>query len=82
MKVFILISLLASLALASVDINSANEKELSSLKGIGAKKAAAIVAYREKHCFQNINELAKVKGISTKIIEKNKKDLKASKCKH
>ncbi len=82
MKIFIVVSLLASLALASVDINSANQKELSSLKGIGQKKAAAIIAYREGHCFKSINDLEKVKGISKKIIQNNKHDLKVSKCKH
>ena len=82
MKVFVLVSLLASLALASVDINSANTKELSSLKGIGVKKAAAIIAYREKHCFKSVDELVNVKGISVKIMEKNRNTLAAKGCKH
>ncbi len=82
MKILVLISLIVGFVWASVDINTADQKELSTLKGIGAKKAAAIVAYRKQHCFENIEELAKVKGISKKTIEKNKQSLKASKCKH
>ncbi|MEA1893281.1 MAG: helix-hairpin-helix domain-containing protein [Campylobacterota bacterium] len=64
-----------------VDINSANEKELSSLKGIGASKAKAIVEFRKGHCFKNTNELSLVKGIGKKTVEKNKDSFTASKCK-
>ena len=40
---------LSTAALAVVDINAANQEELQTLKGIGAKKAADIIAYREAH---------------------------------
>ena len=38
---------LSAAVLAAVDINLANQEELQQLKGIGAKKAADIIAYRE-----------------------------------
>lgn len=54
-----------------VDINSAGVSALSSLKGIGVKRAKAIIAYREAHGdFHSINDLSKVKGISKSAIEK------------
>lgn len=82
MKIVILVVLFVVSIFASVDINKANVKELSSLNGIGAKKADLIVKYRNQHkCFTNIDELVKVKGIGKKIIEKNRDDLEASKCK-
>lgn len=81
MKKLFLSLLLAGFAFASVDINSASVKELTSLKGIGKKKAEAIVAYRKKHCFKNVNELTKVKGIGEKILKKIKKEITAGKCK-
>ena len=81
MKKLSLLLLGFSLAFSAVDINTASVKELSTLKGIGEKKAKAIVEYRKKHCFKNVNELTKVKGIGPKFLEKNKKNLKASRCK-
>lgn len=52
-----------------VDINHADAKALATLKGIGAKKAAAIVAYRTAHgSFQSINDLSHVKGIGDKAL--------------
>ncbi len=82
MKIIALLLLGLSFLFASVDINHADAKELTTLKGIGAKKAQIIVAYRKEHkCFKTVNELVKVKGISTKTLEKNRTNLTATKCK-
>ena len=81
MKILGLLLVAFSLVFGAVDINSANVKELSSLKGIGAKKAEAIVAYRKSHCFKNVDEIVKVKGIGKKFLEKNRKNLHAGACK-
>ena len=81
MKYFI-ITLLTTLTLfATVDINHATLKELTSLKGIGVKKAEAIVVYRKAHCFKNVNEIVKVKGIGQKFLEKHQKELQVKSCK-
>lgn len=57
-----------------VNINTASAEELQhALKGIGEKKAQAIVAYREQHGhFISIEQLTEVKGIGKAIVEKNK----------
>jgi competence protein ComEA len=69
-------------AYASVAINNAGVKELSSLNGIGEKKAQEIVSYRKAHgCFNSIQDLTKVKGIGSKTIEKNKGSLVLGECK-
>ena len=82
MKKFLTIILLIStFAIASVDINTASVKELTTLKGIGKKKAEAIVTYRKTHCFKNVDELTRVKGIGKKLLEKNKKEITVGKCK-
>ncbi len=82
MKILAILVLGMSLLFGAVDINNANTKDLSTLKGIGPKKAEAIVAYRNKHCFKNVDEIVKVKGIGAKFLEKNRKDLKAGACKN
>lgn len=56
-----------------IDINSADEDELSKLYGIGKSRAKAIIEYRENNGgFFTVEELANISGISEKIIEKNK----------
>ena len=80
MKQLLLILLLSVLAFASVDINNASLKQLTTLKGIGKKKAEAIVSYRNKYCFKSIDELTKVKGIGRKILEKNRSTIEVGKC--
>jgi competence protein ComEA len=42
------------------------------MSGIGIKKAEAIIAYREANGhFESISQLAKVKGIGSKTIDRN-----------
>lgn len=56
-----------------VNINSATVDQLDTLKGIGPKKAQAIVDYRTQNGnFKSIDDLGSVKGISQKIIAENK----------
>lgn len=55
----------------SVNLNSANAEQLSSLPGVGIKKAEAIIAYRELNGeFESIEELVNVKGIGPKVLAK------------
>ena len=56
-----------------VNINTADAQTLSkNIKGVGLKKAQAIVAYREKNGeFKKIEDLKKVKGIGARLLEKN-----------
>jgi competence protein ComEA len=60
-----------------VNINSADAKSIAdALTGIGIKKAEAIVKYRtEKGAFNTVEDLANVKGIGQKTLDKNKKDI-------
>ncbi len=81
MKILAIIALSIGLLFGAVDINNASAKELNSLKGIGAKKAEAIVSFRKGHCFKTVDELVKVKGIGKKIVEKNRATLEVGECK-
>ncbi len=59
-----------------IHLNQANVNEFQQLKGIGEKKAQAIVEYRQKNgSFKNIDEIKNVKGIGPAIFEKNKSHL-------
>lgn len=82
MKFLVMMLVGLSLLYASVNINTADKDELMSLKGIGAKKAEAILEYRSINCFKSIEEIANVKGIGEKFIIKNKDNINLSGCKH
>ena len=57
-----------------ININTADATELQQLSGIGEKKAADIIKYREENgSFQAVEDLTKVSGIGEKTLE-NLKD--------
>jgi len=70
----LLLACVASLALwgqawAVVDLNSADETLLRTVKGIGPVKAKAILSYRAKNGpFRSVTDLRKVKGFGAKTI--------------
>lgn len=56
-----------------VNINTATTQELQTLPGIGASRAADIIAYREKQGkFKDTAEIMKVSGIKESVYEKIK----------
>jgi competence protein ComEA len=63
---------------AKIDLNKADAKTLSkSVKGIGQKRAEAVVKYREDHGkFKSIEDLAKVKGFGHRFVQSHLSKLK------
>jgi competence protein ComEA len=61
-----------------VNINTADATALAkALNGVGPAKAKAIVSYREKNGpFKTVDQLAMVDGITQKLIDKNRADIK------
>ncbi len=61
-----------------VNINTADATALAkALTGVGPAKAKAIVSYREKNGpFKSVDQLAMVEGITQKLIDKNRADIK------
>jgi len=54
-----------------VNINQADINQLSTIKGIGSKKAQAIIDYRTKNGnFVDLQDLSKVKGIGSSTVKK------------
>lgn len=61
----------ASGAPALVDLNRAGLTELTSLPGIGQKRAEAILAFRAAHGgFQSVSQLLHIKGIGRAMLRK------------
>lgn len=56
-----------------VNVNTATVEQLQTIKGIGDKTSAAIVAYRNEHGdFKAVEGLTAVKGIGAKKLENAK----------
>jgi competence protein ComEA len=79
MRVFqaLLLSLLCAFAAHAaepVNINTADAATLAErLNGIGLSKAEAIVAYRNEHGpFKSVDQLADVRGVGLKTVDKNR----------
>jgi competence protein ComEA len=61
-----------------VNINTADAATLAkALNGVGPAKAKAIVSYRDKNGpFKSVDQLAMVEGITQKLIDKNRADIR------
>jgi competence ComEA-like helix-hairpin-helix protein len=58
-------------AAALIDLNHASVAELTSLPGIGEKRAEAILAFRDSHGgFQSVTQLLRIKGIGRAMLRK------------
>lgn len=59
-----------------ININTADQKQLESLTGIGPAKAARIIEYREKHGgFKTIEEIMNVSGMGEKTFDNLKDEI-------
>lgn len=71
LRFFLFLLTLSFAVWAAVNINTADEAKLTTLKYIGPKKAAEIVKYRKANGpFKTIEELTNVPGIGPKTVEK------------
>ncbi len=68
----------AAIQPVAININVADADSIAdALKGIGMKKAEAIVAFREANGpFMTLNEITLVKGIGEKTLEANREYIK------
>lgn len=64
-----------------VDINNADAQALAdAIKGVGLKRAVAIVTYRDNNGpFKSVDALADVQGIGEKTIKSSRKNLTVNK---
>ena len=68
----------AALSAAPVNVNTAGAEEIAqALNGVGVVKAQSIVTDRKANGpFKTAEDLARVKGVGAKTVEKNKEDIK------
>ena len=68
---------LFSQSLFAVNVNTADAAAIAEeLKGVGVKKAQAIIDYRQVNGdFKTIESLTEVKGIGLKTVEKNRENI-------
>jgi len=60
-----------------ININTADVQELTKLKGIGEKKAEAIVAWRKENGdFKTVDQLLEVKGIGEATLNLNRENIR------
>lgn len=63
-------------AQAAVDLNTATQAELETVKGIGPKKAQAIIDFRKKNGpFKSADDLDKVPGFGKSTVDKVKSSI-------
>ena len=88
MRIFRTLALIGALSLSGgvyaaqpVDINSADAQALAdAIKGVGLKRAQAIVTYRDKNGpFATVNDLTNVQGIGEKTVQSSRENLTANK---
>lgn len=62
---------------SAVNINTADVQELTKLKGVGEKKAEAIVAWRKVNGdFKSVEQLLEVKGIGEATLAANRENIR------
>ena len=59
-----------------ININTAGKESLMSIKGVGEKRAEAIITWREKNGpFKSVDDLAGISGIGKAIVDVNRDSL-------
>jgi competence protein ComEA len=70
---------ISGVALAVVNVNTATKEELTSLKGVGEKRAQEIINYRTKNGpFKTVDDLEKVPGIGPGIMKQIRSEVTTS----
>jgi len=67
-------------AAGKVNINTADRATLMTIKGVGEKRADAIIAYRKEHGpFAKVEDLARVQGVGESTVDSNRETLTVGK---
>ena len=73
-------ALSVSFLFSAINVQTASKDELMCIKGIGEKKANAIMKYRKSKKLKSIDDLIEIKGFGKGIIANVKKGTKSVAC--
>ena len=77
----ILVTLLLMFSFASaLNVQKASKDELMCIKGIGEKKASAIMKYRKSHKLKSAQDLLEIKGFGKALVKNVQKDTTSVAC--
>jgi len=79
-KIFFFMAMSISLLFSAINVQTASKKELMCIKGIGEKKAEAILKYRKSHKLKSVEDLMELKGFGKVLVSNVKKDIKSVAC--
>ena len=79
-KILFIVALSSSFLFSAINLQTASKNELMCIKGIGKKKAEAIIQYRKSNKLKSADDLLKIKGFGKTLVEKVKKGEKTKKC--
>jgi len=67
-------------AAGTININTADKDTLMTIKGVGERRADAIVTYRKEHGpFASVDDLTQVDGIGQTTVDSNRDNLTVGK---
>ncbi len=79
-KILLLLAISTSLLFSAINLQKASKDELMCIKGIGAKKADAIIKYRKSSKIKKPEDLLEIKGFGKGIVNNVKKSVKTVAC--
>lgn len=68
-KIVLFLVLLVSGVFAQTNFQTATKEQLMNIKGIGDKKAEAIIEYRKSNEIKSVDDLSKIKGFGDSLIK-------------
>ena len=81
-KLFLVLVMLVAfsgVAVAAVNINTATKEELTSIKGVGEKRAQDIIDYRTKNGpFKTVDDLEKIPGVGPGLMKRIRSQVSTS----
>ncbi|CAA6816390.1 MAG: Late competence protein ComEA, DNA receptor [uncultured Sulfurovum sp.] len=66
--------------LSALNPQKASKDELMCIKGIGEKKAAAVIKYRKSNKLKSAEDLLNIKGFGKALVKNVQKDIKSVAC--
>ena len=69
-----------SLLFSAINVQTASKKELMCIKGVGEKKAEALLTYRKSHKLESVDDLLEIKGFGKVLVSNVKKEIKSVAC--